>query len=286
MWIYLNDRFVPEEEAKISIFDHGFLYGDGLFETVRVYSGQIFALSEHLDRLSRSASRLEISLPSRVSIQSLLQETLRRNQLNNAVLRLTVTRGEAGTGLAPDSNPKAKTTLIITPRPFDGYAAEYYEKGVSAAIVSIRRNAPDALDPALKSLSFLNNVLAKIEANKIGAFEGIFLNLEGRLSEGTTSNLFWVRNGVVKTPSAGASILEGITRGVVIGLVKKMGIPLEEGRYPPEDLLNAEEAFLTNSGLEVMPLTEVTGKKIGTGSPGGITRRLHQAFKDVVATGA
>ncbi|HIE65636.1 MAG: aminotransferase class IV [Nitrospira sp.] len=286
MWIYLNDRFVPEEEAKVSIFDHGFLYGDGLFETVRAYSGRIFALSEHLDRLSHSADRLEILLPPRASLETLLYETLRQNQLNNAMLRLTITRGEAGIGLAPNSRPKAKTTLVITPRLFDGYAAEYYKNGVSAAIVSVRRNSPDALDPALKSLSFLNNVMAKIEATKKGAFEGIFLDLKGRLSEGTTSNLFWLQDGVIKTPAARASILEGITRGVVLGLAKKTGISLKKGCYLPEELLGAEEAFLTNTGLELMPLTKVNGKKIGTGLPGGMTRRLHQAFKEVVGLGA
>lgn len=282
MWVYLYDRFVPEEEAKISIFDHGFLYGDGLFETVRAYSGRVFALSDHLDRLSRSADRLEISLPPRASIETLLYETLRRNHLNNAILRLTITRGEAGTGLVPDSGPVAKTTLVITPRLFDGYPAEYYENGVNAAIVSIRRNPPDALDPALKSLSFLNNIMAKMEAKKKGAFEGLFLNLEGFLAEGTTSNLFWVRDGVIKTPSVKSSILEGVTRGVVIMMAKKMGIPLKEGGYPPEDLLAAEEAFLTNTGLELMPLSEVNGKRIGTGLPGEMTSRLHRAFKEEV----
>ncbi len=285
MWVYLNDHFVPEEEAKISIFDHGFLYGDGLFETVRAYSGRIFALPEHMDRLSRSADRLEIPLPPPASLETLLYETLRRNHLKNAVLRLTITRGEARGGLVPDSDPKTRTTMVITPRLFDGHPADYYENGVTASIVSVRRNAPDALDPALKSLSFLNNVMAKMEAKKRGAFEGIFLSLEGCLSEGTTSNLFWVRDGVIKTPSVKSSILEGITRGVVIGLAKGMGISLKEGNYPPEDLLDAEEAFLTNTGLELMPLTGVNGKKIGTGLPGGMTIKLHQAFKALVATG-
>jgi branched-chain amino acid aminotransferase len=282
MWVYLNDHFVPGEEAKVSVFDHGFLYGDGLFETVRAYSGRIFLLPEHLDRLSHSADRLEIPLPPLASLERLLYETLRRNHLKNAVLRLTITRGEAGVGLAPDSDPETGTTIVISPRLFDGYPAEYYKHGVNAAIVSVRRNAPEALDPALKSLSFLNNVMAKMEAKKKGAFEGIFLSLEGHLSEGTTSNLFWVRDGAIKTPSVRASILEGITRGVVIGLAKKMGIPLKEGNYLPEGLLDAEEAFLTNTGLELMPVTGVNGKKIGTGLPGGITRRLHQAFREIV----
>ncbi|MFQ5580834.1 MAG: aminotransferase class IV [Nitrospiria bacterium] len=283
MWVYLNDRFVTEEEAKISIFDHGFLYGDGLFETLRAYSGRIFALPEHLGRLSRSADRLKIPIPPATSLEALLQETLNRNRLNDVILRLTITRGEVGTGLAPDSNLKA-TTLIITPRLPGSDAHKHYEKGVSTAIVSIRRNSPDTLDPALKSLSFLNNVMGKMEAREKKVFEGIFLNLKGYLSEGTTSNLFWVRDGIIKTPAATASILEGITRGVVIRLAKQRGFPLEEGHYPPEELLDAEEAFLTNTGLELMPVTEVNGKQIGAGLPGRVTRRLHQAFKGLIAT--
>ncbi|MFQ5950281.1 MAG: aminotransferase class IV, partial [Nitrospiria bacterium] len=259
MWVYLQDRFVSKEEAKVSIFDHGFLYGDGLFETLRAYSGRIFALPQHLNRLAHAAERLQIPLPFLSSLETLLYETLRRNHLHDALLRLTVSRGEGEIALDPDLCTTA--TLVISARPFQGYASKYYAEGVKAVIVPIRRNPPASLDPALKSLSFLNNVLAKIEAKKRGVFEGIFLDLEGALSEGTTSNLFWVRDGKIKTPSA-ASILEGITRGVVIELAKKMGFPLEEGRYFPADLLAAEEAFLTNTGLELMPLAEVDGEAV------------------------
>ncbi|HEY5600042.1 MAG TPA: aminotransferase class IV, partial [Candidatus Manganitrophaceae bacterium] len=173
-------------------------------------------------------------------------------------------------------------TLVILARRFKGYPSEFYEKGVSAAIVQVRRTPPAALDPAFKSISFLNNVQAKIEANRRGAFEGIFLSLDGYLAEGTVSNLFWVRKGKLKTPAPGVGLLEGVTRGVVLQLAKKSGVRTEEGRFRPSDLLKAEEAFLTNSGVELAPLTEVEGKAIGGGKPGPITRQLHQAFKEAV----
>jgi branched-chain amino acid aminotransferase len=280
MWIYLNDRFVAEEEAKVSVFDYGFLYGDGLFETFRSYSGKIFRLSHHLDRLFHSASRLALSLPSPPILESLLYETLQRNRFDDALLRITVSRGEGRPGLDPD--PCASPTVVISARAFSGHPSTHYLHGVSGVIVQIRRNAAAAQDPALKSLSFLNNVLAKLEAKKSGAFEGLFLNLEGFLCEGTVSNLFWIQEGRLKTPSAASGILEGITRRTVLELAEKMKIEAEEGFYPVEHLLTAEEAFLTNSGLELMPLTAVNGKKIGSGRPGPMTRRLHDAFNEAV----
>jgi len=280
MWIYLQDRFVPQEEAKISIFDHGFLYGDGLFETLRAYDGVIFRLSKHLERLARSADRLELSLPSVSHLETILYETLKRNALRDALLRLTFTRGEGEIGLDPSLCERP--TLVVTARPFGGYSPEYYTKGISAAIVQVRRNAICALDPAMKSISFLNNVMAKMEAKKAGGDEGLFLNLEGYLSEGTTSNLFWLRRGKLETPSLEVGLLEGITREVVIGLAREKNIPVEEGFYKPDLLSEAEEAFLTNSGFELMPLTRINGNAIGSGKPGAITRQLHQAFKEAI----
>src|SRR5579884_112772 len=280
MWIYLQDRFVPKEEAKISVFDHGFLYGDGLFETLRAYNGVIFRLSQHLERLARSAQRLELSLPASAQLESILYDTLNRNALRDALLRLTLTRGEGEIGLDPALCEKP--TLVITARPFTGYPLDDYLIGISAALVRVRRNAPAALDPALKSTSFLNNILAKIEAKKAGAVEGIFLNSDGYLSEGTVSNLFWVRQGRLETPSLAVGLLEGITREVVIALAEKEGIPVKEGFYKPEVLIEADEAFLTNSGFELMPLTRIDGEAFGSGLPGPITGRLHHAFKEVI----
>lgn len=280
MWIYLQDRFVPKEAAKISVFDHGFLYGDGLFETLRVYDGAIFRLSRHLERLARSARRLELPLPPFPELEAILYETLKRNALRDALLRLTLTRGEGEIGLDPALCDKP--TLVVTARPFTGYPPEYYLDGISAIIVQVRRNAATALDPALKSISFLNNVMAKSEAKKAGADEGLFLNWEGCLCEGTTSNLFWVRRGRLETPSPAVGLLEGITREVTIDLARKKRISIEEGCYRPDALFEAEEAFLTNSGFELMPVTRINGNPIGSGKPGPITRRLHQAFKEVI----
>jgi branched-chain amino acid aminotransferase len=280
MWIYLQNRFVPKEEAKISVFDHGFLYGDGLFETLRAYHGVIFRVSQHLERLARSAGRLELSHPSRPELETILYGLLKRNAFRDALLRLTLTRGEGEIGLDPALC--GKPTLVVTARPFTGYPSEYYRDGVSAVIVEVRRNATSALDPAMKSTSFLNNVMAKLEAKKAGAHEGLFLNPEGYLSEGTTSNLFWVRSGKLETPSPSVGLLEGITREVVIDLARKKNIPTEEGFYKPDAFFEAEEAFLTNSGFELMPLTRINGNPVGDGRPGPITRHLLHAFKEVV----
>lgn len=280
MWIYLQDRFVRKEEAKISVFDHGFLYGDGLFETLRAYDGVLFHLSRHLDRLARSARRLELPLPPFPQLEAILYDTLKRNALRDAILRLTFTRGEGEIGLDPALCDKP--TLVVTARPFTGYPSEYYRDGISAVIVQVRRNATTALDPVLKSTSFLNNVMAKLEAKKGGGDEGLFLNPEGYLSEGTASNLFWVRRGKLETPSPAVGLLEGITREVVIDLARKKHLPTEEGFYKPDALFEAEEAFLTNSGFELMPVTRINGNPIGSGKPGPITSRLHQAFKEVI----
>ncbi|HZR46872.1 MAG TPA: aminotransferase class IV [Candidatus Manganitrophaceae bacterium] len=279
MWIYLQDQFVPREKAKISVLDYGFLYGDGLFETFRAYEGRIFRLSEHLDRLGRAADRLALSPPSAEILENLLYETLRRNRLKEALLRLTLSRGEGAPGLNPA--PCTVPTLVITARKFEGYPKDDYLNGVSGVIVQARRHAA-ALDPGLKSISFLSNILAKLEAKKKGAFEGIFLNTEGALCEGAVSNLFWIREGRLKTAAAPAGILEGITRRAVLELARRMKIETEEGFYPAGDLFAAEEAFLTSSGLELMPLTSVDGKKIGKGLPGRLTQRLHHAFREAV----
>ena len=279
MWIYLKDQFVKEAEAKVSVLDYGFLYGDGLFETFRAYGGKIFRLSEHLNRLGGSAGRLAISPPSPALLEKLLYETLKRNRLKEALLRLTLSRGEGAPGLNPA--PCERPTLIITARKFDGYPKDQYLTGVSGVIVQARRH-PAVADPALKSISFLSNVLAKLEAKKKGAFEGLFLNTDGVLCEGAVSNLFWIREGKLKTAAPAAGILEGITRMMILELAEKIKIETEEGFYPADDLFSAEEAFLTSSGLELMPLTTIDGKKIGNGRPGPVTQRLHQTFREAV----
>jgi branched-chain amino acid aminotransferase len=269
MWIYLNNRFVSKRHAMVSVFDHGFLYGDGVFETMRAYRGQIFLLSRHLDRLAEGARRLALPLPKADLLERKLYETLRRNHLSNVMLRLTVTRGVLD-----------KPTVVIFPKQ-NRYKKALYRTGVMGQIVSIRRNRSEAQDPAIKAISFLNNLLAKQEAK--GPFEAIMLNSNRVLAEGSISNLFWIKKGVLYTPALSVGILAGLTRERIIALAKENRIPVKEGAYREEALFTAEEAFLTNTGLEVMPLVRVNKKKIGTGQPGELTQRVRRLFQKEVS---
>lgn len=276
-WVFLNDRFVPESEAKISVFDYGFLYGDGLFETMRSYSGKIFALHQHLERLALSAKALQLNIPDKNTLKVRLNETLARNQLSDALLRLTVTRGTGGRGFHPGRC--SKSTLVIAARPLIKRSGELEQHVADAVIVSTPRVSATGSESCLKSLNFLNNIVGKLEADRAGVFEGIFLNKEGFLAEGTISNLFWIKNDVLLSPSPEALILKGITREIIIELAKKTGMKFEEGLYRSMALLGADEAFLTNSAIELLPLTVVNGKKISSGHIGPITRRLQALFK-------
>jgi len=280
MWVYLKDRFVPKEKATVSVFDRGFLYGDGLFETLRAYNGRIFLASQHLDRLSESASRLAITIPNANRLEQLLYDTLKRNDLRNAILRLTITRGEGMEG-SFDITPDLQPTLFISARPFDGHPAESYQKGMTATIVTIRQGFAQEMS-AFKSTSFLNRVLARQEAIRKGVSEAILLNAKGYLAEGSVSNLFWVRKGKLYTPSLSAGILAGVTRQIVLELAREAGISAREGCYRAEALLSADEAFLTNTGFELMPCTRVNERRLGAGRPGLFTKQLHQAFLERV----
>jgi len=278
MWIYLNDRFVPQEEAVVSVFDHGFLYGDGVYETMRSYQGRTLQLSEHLARLERSASRIHLDLPlSLVRLAELIRESLVRNRLQDAYLRVTVSRGAGEIGLEPSL---CKTpTLVIIAKPFQPSPESLYTEGVTVSVVRTRRNLPEAVPPQIKSLNFLNNILAKIEATAAGAHEGIMLNQREELTEGTTSNLFLVQAGRLRTPSLDCGILDGITRGLVLRLAEELTIPTEETRLGVKDLYRAEECFLTNTTQELLPVTGVDGHRLGDGRPGTLTQRLHALFR-------
>jgi len=278
-WVYLNNRFVPEAEAVVSPFDYGLLFGDGLFETLRAYGGTLFRLDAHLERFQQGAARLEIPLPSTGFLASILHQTLQRNDLRDALLRLTVTRGVGNPGLHPASC--RSPTLIVTARPLPDPSSAP-SSGLSAVVVNLRRNPPQALDPAIKSANFLNNVLAKLEADRRGADEGIFLNLDGALTEATTGNIFWLAGGRLKTPDLSAGLLNGITRQVVIALADAEGIQVEEGHYDAEDLYRADEAFVTSTGAEIAPLIRVDDRMIGCGAVGPTTQRLQQAFRQRV----
>lgn len=252
MYVYLNDRVVHAPDAKVSVFDHGFLYGDGIYETMRVYDGVVFMLDEHIERLYRSASLIGLDIPKRIAdIKISIYETLKANSLTNAYVRLTVSRGYGPIGLDPELC-KEPTFVVIT-NEFKSYPKSYYEGGIKLTIASVRRNLREALNPQIKSLNFLNNILAKIEAKQADAYEAIMLNAEGYLTEGTISNIFFVKNGILCTPSVECGILDGITRAMVIDLALKNGLEVKEGRFTPEELYMASEVFITNTTMEVMP---------------------------------
>jgi len=279
MWIYLNTRFVSKEEAKISVFDHGFLYGDGVFETLRAYGGKVLLLSEHIARLEQSAARLHIPMPvKRSRLSAIVAESLELNKLTDAYLRITVSRGHGEIGLDPAlcKNP----TLVVIAMPFEPYPESFYTDGVSVAIVQTRRNLPEALPPHVKSLNYLNNILAKMEATALGAYDAVLLNHQGEVTEGTTSNVFVALGGRLLTPAHDCGILAGITRNLVLQLARELEIPTEETRLTAADLPIADECFLTNTTVEVLPVTQVDGQKIGDGRAGEITRRLHASFRD------
>lgn len=278
MLIYLKDKLVPKEQAVVSVFDHGYLYGDGIYETLRVYDGLIFKLDDHLERLERSACYIKLALPrDRQGFEKALRETLTANNLRDAYVRMMITRGPGEIGLDPALCPKP--TFVIFAKPFEEYPAHLYEKGVAVGIVKTRRNLAEALNPAIKSTNFLNNILAKIEAIERGVYEGIMLNHAGYVAEGTICNIFMVKNGVVHTAPLSAGILEGVTRRLVLDVAAANGIGMEETLFTPDQLYAADECFITNTTMEVMPVTTVDGRQIGSGVPGPVTKQLWQLYR-------
>ncbi|MCC6346213.1 MAG: aminotransferase class IV [Nitrospirales bacterium] len=277
-FVYLNDGVVPAAEAKVSVFDHGFLYGDGIYETMRVYDGVVFLLDEHLQRLCRSASLIGLDVPKDIpGIKRALYETLRANGLRNAYVRLTVSRGYGQIGLDPGLCKEP--TFVIIANEFKPYPSALYENGISLIIASTRRNLKEALDPQIKSLNFLNNILAKIEAQRADAYEAVLLNAAGHLTEGTISNLFFVKEGVLCTPAVECGILDGITRALVVGLAVRSGIELREGEFLPGDLYGASEVFVTNTTMEIMPVSRVDAARFTVGHVAGL---LHTQYRHEV----
>jgi len=281
MLVYLNGRFVAKAQAQVSVFDHGFLYGDGVYETMRAYGGKLFLLKKHLARLKHSADAISLKLPMRLDkIGDALNEALSINKLQEAYVRLHLSRGPGEIGLDPALC--VAPTMVIVAKPFHDYPAGYYAQGVSVAIVTTRRNHPLALPPSVKGTNFLNNILAKIEAIQAGAYEGIMLNWEGYVAEGTISNIFMVRKGVLYTPHLDTGILEGVTRDLVLRLAKRKKIPVKEVMLRPKDIMSSNECFITNTTMEIMPVTTIDEKKIEKGIPGPVTAVLHQAYRKEV----
>lgn len=279
MWIYLNDRFVREAEALVSVFDHGFLYGDGVYETIRSYGDKIFMRDQHLARLRRSADAIGLTMPAR-DWSSLLHESMVRNGVGNdrtdAYIRVTISRGTGDIGLDPALC--TRPTLVIITQALKAPPPDRYRTGVSLVVAKTRRNLPTALDPQIKATNFLNNIQAKREAIAAGAFDSVLLNWEGHVTECTVSNIFFVQSGRLCTPALSCGILDGITRSVILTLARDAGIPMDEGRFNVEALMAADECFLSNTTMEVMPATQLNGRPIGSGKPGPLTERLRQIF--------
>ncbi len=277
MKIYLDGKYCDERSAKISVFDHGLLYGDGVFEGLRAYNGRVFKLKEHIDRLFCSAKSILLDIPlSHAALMQAVLETCRRNKLRDGYIRLVVTRGVGSLGLNPKSC-KRPSVFIIAGK-IQLYPPQYYKKGLAIITVPTIRNLHSALNPAIKSLNYLNNVLAKIEANNGGCEEAVMMNADGFIAECTADNLFIVSGGNLLTPPLSAGALHGITRQVVMELAARMGLEVGEPNLTRYDLFNAEECFMTGTGAEIVPVVKIDGRVIGLGKPGSITRRLVSAY--------
>ena len=275
--IWIDGKLYDKADAKISVYDHGLLYGDGVFEGIRVYNGRIFECDAHLQRLWDSAKAIRLTLPiSREQARTAIEETVRANGFKECYVRVVATRGVGDLGIDPRKSPRP--SLFIIADLISVYPREMYEKGMSLITSSVIRNHPAALSARIKSLNYLNNILAKIEANDAGVSEAVMLNHEGNVSECTAENIFIVRGGEVQTPTATDGILEGVTRKVMLGLCRRMQIPCVEKILQRHDLYIADECFLTGTGAEVAPVTKIDGRDIGTGQPGPITKRLIEAF--------
>ena len=279
MIIYLDGRYVPEEEAKVSVFDHGLLYGDGVFEGIRAYNGRVFRLDEHIARLYDSSKAIDLAVPiAKEEMAEAIKETLRKNNLRDAYIRPIVTRGKGDLGLDP--RKCAKPTVIVIAVSWGAMYGDLYEKGLRAVCVSVRRTPPESMPPNVKSLNYLNNILAKIEANYRGVDEAIFFDTKGYIAEGSGDNIFVVKDGAIITPPT-LNNLRGITRAVVLEIAESMGITLLERNMGYFDLYTADEVFVTGTAAEVGPIREIDGRVIGNGKPGPITRQLMAAFKAV-----
>lgn len=280
-WIYLDGEFVTKENAKVSVFDHGFLYGDGIFEGIRIYNGNIFKCKEHLDRLYDSAKSIDLVIP--LAYDELLEamaETIRRNDMRNGYIRIVVSRGAGNLGLDPRRCPKPTVLIIVEQLAI--YSEEAYLNGLKAVSVAQRRNIPDALNPKIKSLNYLNNILVKIQSNFAGADEAIMMNAQGYVTEGSGDNIFIVKNGVVTTPPCYLGALEGITRQAIIDLCDKLGIKLKEEPFSMHDVYIADEVFFTGTAAEVIAAREIDGRMIGKGQAGPITLQLLEEFRRIV----
>ncbi|MFH5780142.1 branched-chain-amino-acid transaminase [Heyndrickxia oleronia] len=280
-WIFLNDRFVKKEDAVVSVYDHGFLYGDGVFEGIRMYSGNVFRLDDHIKRLYESAHSITLKIPyDQEELKQLIIETLRKNEFQDAYIRVVISRGVGDLGLSPFTCKHPG--VIIIAEPLALFPKELYESGIEVVSVASRRNRSDVLDPKVKSLNYLNNILVKIEASLAGASEALMMNDQGYVAEGSGDNIFIVKDNVIKTPPGYVGTLEGITRNVIIELAKQLGFEIREDVFTRHDVYIADEVFLTGTAAEVIAVVKVDGRNIADGQPGPVTNKLLEAFRNVV----
>lgn len=275
--VWVDGRLVPKSEATVNVFDHGLLYGDGIFEGIRMYNGRVFELEAHVARLYESAKAIRLEIPmDRSAWGEAILRTAEANGFGDCYVRVVVTRGNGPLGISPVKCGRPVCFVICDA--LELYPKELYERGMSVITCSVTRNSPNALSGRIKSLNYLNNILGKLEAIDAGVPDAIMLNPDGHVAEATAANLFVVRRGVLATPTVACGILEGVTRDVILRLAREMGIPAEERVVPRFDLYVAEECFLTGTGAEVMPVTEIDRRKVGDGRVGPVTARLKEAF--------
>src|ERR1044071_3308492 len=283
MKVFIDGKFLNERDAKVSVFDHGLLYGDGVFEGIRAYNGRVFRLEEHVERLYRSARAIMLNIPlSPPELAEVVPEPCRLSEVESGYIRVVVSRGPGDLGIDPRNCREGATVVVIADK-LTMYPQSMYENGMAVITTCTRRNSPNALDPNIKSLNYLNNILAKIEVNRAGVGEGIMLHTEGYVAEATGDNVFIVENGSLFTPPTYVGILEGITRNAVIALAQQLQIPFAEKVFTQTSIYNCDECFLTGTGAEVIPVIRVDERVIGDGRPGPVTQSLIQAFRALVA---
>lgn len=279
--IYIDGKYYDEENAKVSVFDHGYLYGDGIFEGIRAYHNSIFRLQEHVDRLFESARAIGMEIPlSKSDMAEVILETCRQNNMRDGYLRVVVSRGKGDLGLDPQKCPVP--TVVCIASSISIYPEELYTEGLEVITVPTRRNIPEGVNPRIKSLNYLNNIMAKIEANLAGVSEAIMLNQDGYVAECTGDNIFMTRKGVLMTPALHNGMLEGVTRNEVLAIAEKIGIKTRESTLTRFDLFIADEVFLTGTAAELIPVVKIDNRTIGSGKPGPIFNRLLKEFREIV----
>ena len=283
MKVYLNGKFMEQSEAKVSVFDHGLLYGDGVFEGIRSYNGLIFKLREHVDRLFESAHTIMLRIPqTKAQLIEIVKQSVRVNKLTNAYIRLVVTRGRGDLGLDP--RKCTRPTVFVIADKIELYPKELYERGLELITVATQRNVPEALNPQIKSLNYLNNILAKIEAITAGYEEAIMLSPSGYVTECTGENIFLVKREQLLTPPPYIGVLRGITRQTVMELGERLRLSVREELLTRHDLFNADEVFLTGTAAEIVPVRKIDGRIVGSGTPGPITKQLQRRFRQLTRT--